>query len=823
MTGWFLKEVSLEGFRGVNNEGAPLRLKLNPEKVNSVSAPNGVGKTSIFDSVLYAIKGSIPKLEGLPAAERGGSYYLNQFHTGKTGHIQLTLQPENGDDPFVVSVERDDEGNRTVTAPDGVNGDAVLEDLNREFVLLDGQTFRDFIEIKPLERGRSFAGLLGLRPYSNVRQGLADLSNTRAFNNHFSVVAKKQEVTSATSTRQRAERNISEAYKQLVGEDLDPNLPEADLLANAHTALSNIALLKEICADKTFEDIGIDECVQAAKTAEGGEDREKLSKLIRQTTEWKEASASLPSAPDREKLVALAKSRDEALQKTQGDQFRQLYALSEKILKDDQWDDKTICPVCDRGDDNSVLDHVSSKIAAYEAVSQAAKELSEFWNSGSWADLKKLETLAKTEDEKPLFSDSEKAAGSGSLSGRDAQLIATWASTLSDRYEAELEKLTKSKEELEKKLPPKLTAVVEKVEAARRLQSNLVEFRAQQKIIEDRQAELHRIERVKGFLDGAGDLFAGAESDAAKRRLEAIEPKCREFFAAIMFEDVTPALAKREGREEISISLSDFWSIKDVSAQALLSESFRNAFAISVYLAAASLYGGPAKFLILDDVTSSFDSGHQLHLMNVIKDKFGRPGVADGPQVILLSHDPMLEKLFNKNSNEGGWWHQCIQGTPRTEVLPQSGAASKIRDVTIGLLDAGNVHSAAPRIRQHLEFKLEEVIQKVQIPVPITIAYNDDKHMAQNLINAIKSAVDLQKKAGQLVLEAEQETGMGTALATIVSNYVSHWATGQSQTFTAASLKGVMQAIDDFARCFQYEDPAGSGHFRYYKSLDKKS
>lgn len=823
MTGWFLQQVSVEGFRGINNEGAPLTVKLKPDKVNSVSAPNGVGKTSIFDAVLYAITGNIPKLDDLPAAERGPSYYLNQFHSGKTGRVSLMLQPANGDASFVVEVERDEAGNRTVIAPAGIDGDAILADLNREFVLLDGQTFREFIELKPLDRGRSFSGLLGLRPYSNVRQGLGDISNTRAFNNHFSVAAKKQEVASAQSARQRAGANIKEAYKQLVGDDLDPNLSEGDLLSNAYTALNNIPLLNPICAEKSFEAISIDECVEAAKAAEGGEDREKLSKLLRQLTEWKEASASLPEASDREKLVALAKVRDEALQKTQGDQFRQLYVLSEIILKNQEWPDKTVCPVCDRSDDSSVLDHVCTKIAAYDAVSQAAKELGEFWNSGSWTDLKKLETLAKVDDENALISDFEKSAASGALSGESVQHIVAWVGTLADRYESKHESLSKAKDELEKKLPPKLTAVVEKVEAARRLQSNLVDFRKQKSIIMGREAELKRIDLVKKFLDESDEIFAGATSNAATRRLEAVEPKCREFFAAIMHEDVTPALAKRKGGEEISIALSDFWSIKDVSAQALLSESYRNAFAISVYLAAASLYGGPAKFLILDDVTSSFDSGHQLHLMNVIKDKFGRPGVADGPQVVLLSHDPMLEKLFNKNSNEGAWWHQCIQGTPRTEVLPQSGAISKIRDVTMDLLDAGNVDSAAPRIRQYLEFKLEEVIQKVQIPVPIAIAYNDDKHMAQNLIDAIRSAVDLQDKAGQLILEATQVTGMGTALATIISNYVSHWATGQSHAFTAASLRGVMSSIDSFARCFQYEDPLGSGQFRYYKSLSQKA
>ncbi|MCK1380074.1 AAA family ATPase, partial [Bradyrhizobium sp. 24] len=85
MSGWYLQRVSIEGFRGINNEGAPLVLKLKPDCVNSISAPNGVGKTSIFDAIVYAITGRIPKLEDLPAAEKGPSYYLNRFHSGGVG------------------------------------------------------------------------------------------------------------------------------------------------------------------------------------------------------------------------------------------------------------------------------------------------------------------------------------------------------------------------------------------------------------------------------------------------------------------------------------------------------------------------------------------------------------------------------------------------------------------------------------------------------------------------------------------------------------------------------------------------------------------
>jgi hypothetical protein len=69
--GWFLEQVQIEGVRGINNEGAPLSLKFKPDCVNSLSAPNGVGKSSIFDALAFALTGGIPKLDRLLQTERG--------------------------------------------------------------------------------------------------------------------------------------------------------------------------------------------------------------------------------------------------------------------------------------------------------------------------------------------------------------------------------------------------------------------------------------------------------------------------------------------------------------------------------------------------------------------------------------------------------------------------------------------------------------------------------------------------------------------------------------------------------------------------------
>ena len=94
---WFLEQVEMEGLRGINNEGSPLLLKFKPNCVNSVSAPNGVGKSSIYEALSFALTGGIPKLDKLLQAERRNScYYLNRFHPADLGTVKLTVRSDKG-------------------------------------------------------------------------------------------------------------------------------------------------------------------------------------------------------------------------------------------------------------------------------------------------------------------------------------------------------------------------------------------------------------------------------------------------------------------------------------------------------------------------------------------------------------------------------------------------------------------------------------------------------------------------------------------------------------------------------------------------------
>ena len=136
----------------------------------------------------------------------------------------MTLTPAGGGADVVVTVIRDSNGGRTVTTSDGSDGEAMLKKLNREFVLLDAHTFQSFIDVKPLERGRAFAGLLGLGSYSILLQNLQAASNTRAFNNHFDLRTLEAKLAAACKALATSSSNAEDAYKTLVGEDLDPSL-----------------------------------------------------------------------------------------------------------------------------------------------------------------------------------------------------------------------------------------------------------------------------------------------------------------------------------------------------------------------------------------------------------------------------------------------------------------------------------------------------------------------------------------------------------------------------------------------------------------------
>jgi hypothetical protein len=155
--------------------------------------------------------------------------------------------------------------------------------------------------------------------------------------------------------------------------------------------------------------------------------------------------------------------------------------------------------------------------------------------------------------------------------------------------------------------------------------------------------------------------------------------------------------------------------------------------------------------VILDDVTSSFDAGHQFSLMEAIRTKLQQPANPMGLQFIILSHDSALEKYFDKQNGTVDWSHQKLQGMPPIgRVMVSAQEADRLKVLAQNLLNGGQVDLAAPLLRQYLEYKLGHIISKLEIPCPPDYTARGDKRTLSTYIDAIVDAVDLYQAAGGL-------------------------------------------------------------------------
>lgn len=346
--------------------------------------------------------------------------------------------------------------------------------------------------------------------------------------------------------------------------------------------------------------------------------------------------------------------------------------------------------------------------------------------------------------------------------------------------------------------------------------------------IEATNKKIAERKRWKAFIDRACETFEEAEARLSEKLTSAIAQQYKGMYATIASgKHIVPSVEQRKNSIELNLRLENFYGLKDTSATPLLSESYRNAVAIAIFLSASLQRKPTARFIILDDVTSSFDAGHQYALMEVLRTQVGLPLNKDGLQVVVLSHDGLLKKYFDKLGNTTEWHHQELQGLPPTgNLITQTQNAERLRTSAEAFLNAGQTQPAEPLIRQHLEYRLLQIIQKVGIPVPLDFAIRDDKKMVSNALEAIKAAVDVTSAAKRLILTPQQEADISSVhVPAMIANWVSHYETSSASSLDPHVLLGVLATCDGFADCFKYDctcQQSGKTVRRYYKNLSSK-
>lgn len=831
MTRYFLTSVSIEGFRGINNDGDPLLLKFRSDKVNSVHAPNGVGKSSIFEALHFAVYGTVPRLDTLQAAEQGASYIVNKFHPQHTATVALKFSSDDGTPDVDITVTRQATGGRVVTSPSNHSDpEGFLATLQEDFVLVDYPRFASFVDCSALERGRSFASLVGLSRYSRLRQALDGAKDTRNINTGLGLSALETEVATELRTLTAVVERIKTAFQEVTGTSLaqlgDINQHKADVTA----ALATIPLVAPFLAGTGVMNLDFTAVEQAVEKEEGGEARKTLERLNNTVTSLTALTVEQTEGNEFDDLLALARTRDEAMQKVGAAAIHRLLTDALAVVNGENWHDPRQCPVCDGESDEPLNGKLEGKIALYDEAQRLDTELTQ--KAATSACLSKLRRLEEFTALGVAVADrvSTKLSRRGSISTTDLESGKAQLAALETKRAESIRTTRNEITTLQATLPPSLVQVTRTLGVAKNFRDAMREYERDAPLLKAKLEKRDKLNRWKTFITTAAQTFATAETALSNTRITDIQASCQDLFTRLVRggPDVQPTLSRAQNSEQVELKLADFFGLHDQSARALLSESYRNAVAASIFLSAASRHSGVPRFMVLDDVTSSFDAGHQFSLMDTIRGHLRNGavgGVPDGLQFIILSHDTSLEKYFDRlTSGTTEWHHQKMQGMPpRGRVMVSTQQADRLKAQAQQYLNAGQIDIGEPFLRQYLEYKLSQVITRLGILVPPDYATRGDKRTLSTYMDAITNAVMLYQAANRCVLTRQQISDLQTRhAAAIMTNYVSHYESNVGTPFNAYVLLGVLQSVDDLATCFMWTDP-NDGQLKYYKSLERRN
>ncbi len=198
--------------------------------------------------------------------------------------------------------------------------------------------------------------------------------------------------------------------------------------------------------------------------------------------------------------------------------------------------------------------------------------------------------------------------------------------------------------------------------------------------------------------------------------------------------------------------------------QKYFSESHLNCFGISFFLASVIAFNKENKFLVLDDVISSFDSTHRKRFADLLFEKF-----ADY-QFILLTHESEWFSYVKQLAKRKGWTIGEIKWT-ETKGTHLEEKPSDLKELIERELANSSFETLGNPIRKYLEAKLKDIAINLDVKVSFRLNDVNEKRMPDELLNELKSKIN--KNGGQDI-KAKIPVIERVASSSLLGNLLSH-------------------------------------------------
>ncbi|MDP3469602.1 MAG: hypothetical protein Q8S11_14780 [Daejeonella sp.] len=227
--------------------------------------------------------------------------------------------------------------------------------------------------------------------------------------------------------------------------------------------------------------------------------------------------------------------------------------------------------------------------------------------------------------------------------------------------------------------------------------------------------------------------------------------------------------------------------------QKYFSESHLNCFGISFFLASVIAFNKINKFIILDDVISSFDTNHRQRFANLLFEKFS------DYQIVLLTHEAEWFKYVRQLAKRKNWLIGEIKWTESDGTYLEE-KPNDLKAFIETELAKSSIEALGNPIRKYLEFTLKEICLNFDVKVSFRLNDVNEKRMPDELLSELKSKIN--KNGGQ-DLKAKFPVIERVTNSVLLGNLLSH-----DNPFNPklGDLKAFWTDIQEFEQIFTCQD-----------------
>lgn len=715
-----INSIKISGIRGIKDS---LTVELDKKSV-LIFGENGSGKSSLTDALEWYYSGSVKHLVSEEIASSKGKGALRNLFIPESENAFISVHfSENKLDAKITI------GSSLKTSCSNTSGDFndYLESSQSDNLILRYSDLVEFIIASKTERLKTLQNIIGFADVADIRDLLKK-----------SAGRIERRIKSANFDNQK------NAQQSIILENLGQNAhTDEQLFAGSNLLITPLETGKEI---KSHGDIS-----NFLKEIESKEDSSLLRK-ISFFTKIRESLTEINGNIDdilsdyKTYYVIYTELRKDS-EKIQKLQLLALLKEGQSILKSDVVKDD-YCPLCQQQKSKiELIQDLNARITELEDLENEKSKLDE--QSRELNDILRInlnkidsllnEKLFEEEENNDLFEKVKKIKNS--LKNISDELK---KNLFAEDSIQEPSKLLIDKKEIEilaKQAQDKAGTLTESRGQNTRFQIFTKLFQtatAYKSYLRIRKEQEILTNQLMTFQALFADFIKRQES-ALKLFLERFSKVIDEYYTAMnpgeKIENIAlmPIKDKNDDLVGITIEYNFFDEIR-VAPIAYLSESHINCLGLSFFLASVKAFNKQNKFIILDDVISSFDRPHRARFAKLLMEKFS------DYQIILLTHELEFFELVASDVKSKGWLIKDFKWSKESGVETGKGTID-VKERILKKFEDKNTDGLGNDIRIYTEKIMKKIANDIEAKMAFKYNEANEKRMVPELLDAVQSQI----------------------------------------------------------------------------------